>query len=197
MVTGMTDTLNTFNNYFSNNYNGLVKYTIMIGQSVNLIEKRERWAKDILHDSYLKINNRLTMSGFTGNLTGYTMITINNALISHYNKVVKTIPIEINTDSIDNIEDILLAQEQEHKERVVYQNEIEIISRNIFRYLSTRYNDKQKYIFRTYFLNKKMTYKKVKKTTGYSLGFISETIKKIKQDLKYNFTHWMVANGVY
>ena len=184
--------VNHFDNYFSTNYNGFVRLVKKLQQSIRkeAVQTLQFDSKDIVNETYLKVRSKIPDSGWTGNITGYTLITLKNSVITAKEQSKKFLPLELHR-VLNEADWSMIENERDQIERQVYGDNLRETSKRIFKYIETKYNDKERFIFRAYYLNKKQTYKKVQKQTGYSIGFISETIKRMKQDLRNNKDQWM------
>lgn len=148
--------------------------------------------KDSIHNCYLKVLERINSGKLehTENIKGYTLITLKHEIIDRHNEDAKRDYANLSEVQIE-AEQILIDKEQSIESTAKYLDEIRHISKEIFQYLDQRYTDKQLSVFKIYFLNNKMTYRKVSKLTNYSIGFVSETIKIIKKDLKENLINYI------
>ncbi len=80
----------------------------------------------------------------------------------------------------------LIYHEQEYLEKIekhIYENNL---LNDIFDYVQVNYSAKDAGIFKFYFYND-ISYSQIKELTGWSIGYIFNTIKKIKIDVKEQF----------
>lgn len=183
-----------FNEFFIDNYKNLVKDA----QKITNHNPYYDMAEDFVHDNYIKILNRIALSGFTGsNFRGYFFMAMKNdfRVLKNREKVRHFVPI----DTVDNdngweygktnrskAEQYLLEEEEWNKDQEQYHTIIESIVIHLFKYVQIKYNDKQTYLFITYFLEGD-TYKQLSERTGVDISIISKTIKPMKLDIKNNF----------
>ena len=166
--------------------------------SGNNYNRFEQNPTDILNDVYIEVSNRVDASGITGTtLVSYIKQSLRNNLYYQVRPDLKKNKIKkINyCDVTQQIEEIFLYKEELEKQHKIYDEESMYISKKIFQYIEGRYDQQSKYIFKCYFLmERRMTYKKLSKQTGYSIKDCCNTIKKIKKDLNENFNDWLISN---
>lgn len=196
-----------FNETFSENYDTFRYYTSTVmtnnyslyNDGINderVIEK--------VHDVYERIMQRVTVSAVTAStIIGYIKNVIRHAI---YDDVrpdlvknrIKHIHLgnDLNAGYHKVIEDVCYDNDTADKQHLQYRETSMYLSKKMFQYIELRYNEKQQYIFKCYFLmTKKMTYQRLSEQTGYSIAYCSLTIKKIKRDLRNNFNNWLKDNS--
>lgn len=195
-MTGETIYLNLvkdFDRFFETKYEKLLNEAVSITQHYD-------YSADMVNDAYLKVRQRIWLSGFTGNnFHGFLWQSISNEWKVLCNR--KKIRHFVDIDSSDNedgyyhsdrikAENVLLLEDEWNKQQEEYYQKIEFIVRILFNYIETHYNEKEAYLFKTYFLLGE-TYKELSIRTGYSQSYISNTIKPIKKKLKHNFIDYL------
>lgn len=195
MLTGVTlwiDQVRHFDNYFSKNYGKIRNEAVSITQHY-------QYADDLVNDVYLKVKRRIWLSGFTGtNVHGYIWQSILNEwrLICNKDKVRQFVSIE-NENSEDEhheyrpeVEKKLQEQNEWNEQQEDYYQSVEFVVNILFNYVETRYDQKAATLFKMYFLVGD-TYLELCNITGYSLGYVSKTLKPIKQDVRDNFSKYL------
>lgn len=181
-TTGSTmEILNAYDNFVQSNYDRLYTHA--------LVTTRDReYASDLLGDVYIAIKEMIIASGYTTQrFITYFCKSITNTWIDKLrkdNSRNKRYKFETD-DSLVNKEYEDNYMEEEHLMR-----EREYKCNMIFNYIEQKYTDRECYIFKTYFLfppDKRMTFQVIADMTGMSTGFCSETIKKIREDIRNNF----------
>ena len=209
----MVITLAEFNRTFTDNYDTFRYYTsTVLTKNYNTFNDGITDSRVIgkVHDAYETIVERVVASAITATtIIAYIKQTIRNALFNDVrtdliknrirhesyrpSDVVNPTNAAMSYDqSIANeLEQYFQDKENEAEQELDYYYRSQYYSKKIFQYLERRYNEKDCYIFRCYYLMpKKMTYRKLEKQTGYSKSTCSNTIKKIKYDLRKNFPEW-------
>ncbi len=151
--------------------------------------------EDMVMDSYIKIRNRIQLSGFT--ITKYS--TLNKSLYSFFwrslynsNKTKKRLDkrkdqmLDASDDVVEYLMDEVL-QEQEHDKQAYY-DRLDVMVRYLFKFVQIRYSDKHNFLFKSYYLNPDTrSYDKLTASTGYKRKYIVDVIQTIKQDIRTNF----------
>lgn len=186
-----------FDQFFIQQYDYLKSFS----QSINPLADYE----GLLHDCYVKCKNRIIVAGFSGNtFINFVRVTIVNQYKSNYRLQQKRHNVHYNEDAFPlpddphgnwrwKIEEKLQEiQEQEEQEQET-QGQISYINTMIFQYIDENYDDRDKFIFKTYFLlkPKKINYKQLSEATGFSISTVSNTIKGMKQDIKANLEEYI------
>jgi len=175
MVSGNTIAAQNFDDFFNANYKKL--YTHSLVQTHNREE-----AIDLLHTTYLKLKTYIVASGYTTTrFITYVCTSISNTFIDgkrkkKYEHVCDTV-LETHEDENDSQE-----LEDQQKDR-------EYLCKYIFKYIENKYDEKQCYVFRVYYLypkNERMTFQKISNQTGLGITYCSDTIKKIRNDVRIN-----------
>ncbi len=191
-MTGQTMYLNIvklYDKFFNDNYNKLLNDATSITQHYD-------YSVDMVHDNYLKVRNKIWKNGFNGdNYYGYLWLSIKNdwRVLKNREKIRKFIDIDDTTNHFDDIEkaeQYLLVEDNWNKQQEEYYQSVEYVVMELFKFVETRYDEKQSYIFKCYFLLC-LTYKELSNQTGYSQSYISNTIKPLKKDIKHNFEQYL------
>jgi len=185
------------NNLYIHHYPYLLKFSKKITQQVNRNRHIKTDYKDFPNQAYIKIIDKINKNNWkivNHNITGLTLTIIRNLIIDE-NKQNKN-----NYGMFDSfnpeIEKILQDKIIIEEDNINYRNDLEYISKMLFKYLELKYSEKDIYIFRVYYLTSKSTYKKVSYLTKYHFTYISQIIKKIKMDLKSNFENYLKNNKI-
>jgi len=178
--TNNIEALSNFDTFVMRNYGRLKTHALVYTHN-------DEDATDLLHDTYLKIKQFIIMSGYTTQrfITHFCKSITNTFIDQKRKKKYNFIDIEILDDTYeeDNYADI------EEKTR-----ENEYLCKYIFKYLERNYSEKEQYIFKVYYLyppKSRMTYNKISQQTGISITTCSDTIKKIRYDLKLNLINFV------
>lgn len=191
-------------------------YNEVINQNYNRLLTFAKLDEDRVHDSYLKVLNRITGTTFTASsmtelwrkLVVYTKTAIFNDFKTEMVLKKKTIPFNtglaiptsmINDDKVHHVfksnynyeaEDKLQQQELQDQLETQEQNQMRFEVQMLFEYLKKHYPESSQYVFRVYYLHdskgKKITYKQLAEITGYSLSKCCGIIQGIKADLRKN-----------
>ncbi len=194
-VTNFNNLIKSFDSFYINNYNKLVFEARSITQHYDYHE-------DIVQDCYIKMRNRIGLSGFTSiNFHGYLWLSIMNEwkVLCNRNKIRSFHSIsdaELDVHTINHAEEKLQESNNFHDNQQQYYEQIEYIVMMLFKYVQIRYDDKQSYLFISYFLLND-TYRTLSERTGYSISYISSVIMPIKKDLKANFKTFLKHNTLY
>jgi RNA polymerase sigma factor (sigma-70 family) len=177
-----------FDKFFKENYKKILN-------DARSITKNDLYYEDIVNENYLKIRERILRNGFNGNFYAYVWISIKNDFSTikktQGKRVMKDIDdYDNNSSDIEKAEQILLQQQYWNDENETYYQNIEFIVMKLFDFIETRYNEKQCYLFKTYFLLS-TNYKELSEITKYSQTYISNTIKPMKKDVKNNFINYL------
>lgn len=179
---GNNDKIQEFNQFFSENYNYLKGFTKSIDPKNDY--------QSTLHTVYLKCRDRIAVNGYEGNnYMNFTRVSLMNTYKSQYRSNKKNTFVDIEDhDYYALIEEILLLKEEQDTQDELIQYELSYIVNGIYDYLDSYYSDKEKFIFKTYFLlkHKHLNYKQLSEATHYSISSVSNIIKKIKKDLREN-----------
>lgn len=179
-MSGNTKTVKEFDKFFSQNY----KYLLGFTKSIDVRNDYE----SMLHDCYLKCRTRLALSGFSGhNYLNYTRVTIINTYKTSYRDMKRTIDYT-SVEHENEIEDALQQNFEYDEANKQYDYEMVYLNTLAYEYVNKYFNPKENAIFRTYYLlkHKKLNYKQLALATHYSQNTVSNTIKRIKKDLKIN-----------
>jgi len=176
------DKVNEFNQFFSSNYKYLKGFTKSIDCKADY--------ENLLHHVYLKVRDRIETNGYNGNeYMNFTRVALMNSYKSQYrqNKKIQIIDID-DEDFTNHIETILVNQEELLQQDQLIQAEISYIINGIYEYVEKYFNQKELFVFRTYYLlkHKHLNYKQLSEATGYSVTSVSNIIKRIKKELRQN-----------
>lgn len=175
--------LQDFNCWYNQNYKKIMTWAI-----------NNRIDADTVHDSYIKVNERITKLGYTGS-TYMTYIkrsiqnlNINNKLKKKYNHI----DID-NTDFKNTIEKKLMDTDDFHKDDQLYQEQLMYFSKNLFKYIDSQsYDDEWKFVFKSYFLaSGRFTYHKLTEVTGINKNKCTEIITTMKSDIRDNLINYI------
>ena len=151
--------------------------------------------QDILHECYCKCRDRISKVGFSGKtFLNFTRVTIINTFKSGYR--FKQKHKRIHYDDINytaHIEETLAhRQDMEEKDHQLEQHQ-SYLNTMVFSYIDERFSKREVFVFKTYFLlkHKKMNYKQLSLTTGYSTGTVSGIIKRMKSDIRLNLEDYV------
>ena len=176
----------TVNDFYIKRYNNLIGYC-----------NDKNIEHDFLNDVYLKMIKVFT--GDTSNLSdkeyySYTIKSLWNLMLDNEKSLRKRRTVHY-TDSPniqDELEYKLQIEEQYDKDTILYKEEIEYLTKMLFKYIQDQdYDDKEIYIIKSYFLEDKMTYKKLELKININLHKIKRTIRFFKNDVKTNFIPWL------
>ena len=180
-------TTEIYNDVFTRQYKHFIKFS--------------KGDADNVHNSYLKTVNRLNEMTFTATtetelrdkLKIYTKTVIHNGFKTE-KKLQKTY-IDVGWEA----EDKLTLTNKHHEDERLYHEELEYFTIKLFEYLKKNHTPEDQYVFRVYYLydknNKKITYEKLSKITGYSVSKCCGIVQKLKQDLKLNLISYINTNG--
>ena len=179
-----------FDQFFVNKYEKLLNEAVSITQHYD-------YSQDMVNDAYLKVRQRIWVSGFTGtNFHGFVWQSLSNEwkVLCNRRKIRHFVDIddqENNYLDIEKAEQYLLTEEEWNKVQEQYYQRIERIVMILFNYIETNYPERDAYLFKTYFLLGE-TYKELSIRTGYCQSTISNTIKPIKKKLKVEFENYLI-----
>lgn len=169
-----------YDKFFVENY----KYLLGFSKSINPAYDYE----SLLHDCYLKCKKRIESNGYDGKeFLNFTRVTIMNTFKTNYRNKKNNVDFDL-IDFNSEIESKLKFNadiEQQEKDRYAY---VSYINTSAFEFVDKYFNDKEKFIFKTYYIlkGKQLNYKQLALVTGYSITSVSLIIKKIKKELKIN-----------
>jgi len=181
------DKVNEFDKYFNVNY-------IKIKRSAKTLMKHSEDYEDVLHNVFLTIRDRISRKGFEGNkYGGYIYISLMNEFKLAKNKEKKNITLDIDDEVIMNIAEwCILEDENSYQSHLNYVEENEYITKVLFEFIGKNFNEKECFIFRTYYLSKdKMTYKRLADITKYEYSTLQQMIKEIKKKIRLEFIFYL------
>ena len=149
---------------------------------------------DILHDAYIKVRNRIEKSGFNGtNYGGYLYLSIKNEfLIKKRNeKKYKEVGYDINPNMYFEVEHLLLEFEEIAQSTAEYDRDLMYVSEKLFKFVEIHFDEKTNYVFRSYYLLPKQTYRKISARTNFTLKEISYIMKNTKKKIRKDFVKWV------
>jgi len=186
-MTGITK-IEEFNNFFVNEY----KYLLGFSKSIDPRNDYE----SLLHNCYLKIYQRIALSGYSGSTyLNFMRCTIMNTFKTNYRDKKHTIDAE-DLHVVNEVEDYLRDQEDYLDQQKENDEKNQIINTYVYEYVQKYYSPQENMVFKTYFVlkHKHLNYKQLSQATGLSMNAVSIIIKKIKKDLKANLKNYML-NG--
>ena len=183
-MTGHTNEITIFNNWFADNYNVLQKYC-----------KRYKIEEDLLNDIYINIRDRIVRSGYTQTyFKTYVVRSLRNLHINEKKKLNGRYEIDYcNEDYTVTIENKLQEQDDTDRDTQLYREDVIFLSKMIFKFIENRnYNEEMQFVFRCYFLMpNRMTYSKLHLMTGVDKVKCCRIIKTIKKDIRNGFLDWL------
>jgi hypothetical protein len=187
-MTGFTNDVIYYNNWFADNYHGLQKYC-----------KRYRINEDILNDVYINVRERILRSGFTESYyTTYVKRSIRNLKINEEKKCNGRHFVDCDSEDYTNtVENKLQNIDETDRDTQQYREEIMYLSKKIFEYLQTqRYDDNWNFVFRCYYLMpNRFTYSKLHAMTGINKNACTKIIQTMKKDIRINFLIWLNSDN--
>jgi RNA polymerase sigma factor (sigma-70 family) len=178
-----------FDNFYTKKYNQLLS-------EARSITQHNEYSDDIVNDTYLKVRNRIWLSGYTGNnFHSFCWRSIQNEWFVQCNRKKIRHFIDIDdrdkyNDDINKAEIILLNEEEWNQRQEEYYRSIENIVMILFKFIEINYSERDAYLFKTYFLLGE-TYSELSERTGYSKALISKVIKPQKKAIKINFERYL------
>ena len=185
MISGHTNEITIFNNWFADNYNVLQKYC-----------KRYKIEEDYLNDVYINVRDRIVRSGYTQTyFKTYVVRSIRNLRINEMKKLNGRYEIDYHDEDYTNtIENKLQEQDETERDTQQYRDDVMYLSKKLFEYLMQegRYSEEWNFVFRSYYLMAgRMTYAKLNVMTGIDATKCCRIIKTIKKDIRLNFLQWL------
>ena len=178
-----------FDDFFVKNYNYLLGFSKSINPKADY--------ESLLQDCYIKCVNRIEVNGYTGSsFLNYTRVVIMNQYKSNYRNK-KHIMLTLDEPIVESETECLLQlneiNEEQQKERDKWAG---YVNTYIYDYVEKYYSPKEIFIFKTYFKlrNKKINYEELSDLTGYSVSTVSNIIKRIKKDIKFNINIYIKTN---
>jgi len=181
------DKVKEFDKYFNANY-------IKIKRSAKTLMKHSEDYEDVLHNVFLTIRDRISRKGFEGTkYGGYIYISLMNEFKLSKNKEKKNITLDIDDEVIMNIAEWCMEDyENSYQSHLNYVEENEYITKVLFEFIGKNFNEKECFIFRTYYLSKdKMTYKRLADITKYEYSTLQQMIKEIKKKIRLEFIFYL------
>ena len=176
-----------YNDWYSGYYKNLINWS-----------KRNHIETDIVHDSYLKVIDRISKNGFVGDAyITYTKFSIKNYKINLSKKENNLFFLTIDDqDWVTTIENVLLEKDFENDQSLIYQDELLFFSKALFKFLEhKKYNEEWMFIFKSYYLTpNRFTYKKLTEATGVNKNKCTLIISTMKKDIKENLLNWVKEN---
>jgi RNA polymerase sigma factor (sigma-70 family) len=181
--------VNEFNQFYKKNYNYLVSFS-------KSIDPRNDY-ESLAHDAYIRCQDRILSNGYEGeNFLNYTRVAIMNLYKSNYRKNKKLSKVDIEDPAFFSyIEDILQGKEdQQIRDDEKYHRDI-YLTTMVYEYLEKYCLPKEVFIFKTYYLlkHRHLNYKQLAEATNYSLTTVSNVIKKVKKQLRYNIKSYIIS----
>lgn len=178
-MTGNTQ-LHEFNTFFASNYDFLLGFA----KSINTKSDYE----SLLHNSYLKCAKRVDLSGYSGSTyLNFVRVVITNTYKTNYRDTRHTIDAD-HPDYQEEIETVLAEEHEYQEQKRLREQEMSYINTQAFDYVDKYFSPRDNMIFKTYYVlkHKHLNYKQLAEATGYSITSVSNTIKKIKKQLRVN-----------
>lgn len=175
-MTGNTQALLNFDEFITQNYDKVYTHAYCTTGD-------EEKAHDLLQDTYLKVRNFIAMSGYTTQrfITHFCRSVTNLWIDQKRKRNYEYVPHDILDNSFDEDD----YDEIEHQQQLR-----EAKCKIIFQYIENKYDAKENYVFRVYFLfppSERMTYQKISNQTGLTIKYCSLTIRKIRDDIKRTY----------
>jgi RNA polymerase sigma factor (sigma-70 family) len=181
-MSGTTVMLQSFDKFVQHNYPKLLTHAMVV-------TKNYEDASDLLHNVYIKIKQRIIESGYTTQrYITYFCTAISNTFFAERKAKKNRIGyVDIDECYLD-LEKILEHNDESWQQQEEFHQEKEYLTKMIFKFLENKYNDKEIYIFKCYYLfyPERMTYQKLSDQTGVSITYCSKIIKEIKMDIHQN-----------
>ncbi len=176
-----------FDNFFVTNYTYLLGFT----KSIDVRNDYE----NLLHDVYIKLRNRITLSGYSGTTyLNFTRVTIMNTYKTLYRDKKRTIEYGSN-DHSDEIENQLQQEYDYQEQHNTNDMRMSYINTSIYEYVDRYFTPKENAIFKTYYClkHKRLNYKQLSKATGYSITSVSNTINRMKKNIRENLKTYILT----
>jgi len=184
-----TDKLKEFDQFFVREYRYLMGFT----KSINPAHDYE----STLHDVYLRLRDRIEINGFQGNdYLNYTRCALMNFYKSHYRNQKNKIIVDIeDPDFYNNIEQTLLQNQIQVDQEAEQQHINSYLNTMIYEYVEQNFKPKEIFVFKTYFLlkHKRLNYKTLAETTGFSITSVSNIIKRMKKSIKSDLSLYITS----
>jgi hypothetical protein len=154
--------------------------------------------EDCLTNNYIKIRQRIAASGFTAtkyhtmerSMYSFFWRSLSNESKTLRVKDSRVAVVDVQRESIADLANEALIEDLHNKQ--LYYDQLDIVVKHLFRFVQLRYNEKNQFLWKLYYLNPDSnTYKKLATSTGYKQGSVVEIIRTIKQDIKRNFVKWL------
>lgn len=188
-ITGKTITLDV-DTFFSTNYCNLIQYCC--DKNIEL---------DELNEVYIKLKTISLPTGMTASeYHSYIKKSLWNRMLDNkkslrYKNTVYSESICRLTDNQDWIEQALKAVDDDNEDSRLYTEQIEYLTKKLFQYIEKNgFTEYEVFIFKSYFLVPKMTYKKLNEEIGIDMTKIQRTIRMFKHSIKTNFIKWLADN---
>jgi len=175
------DKAKQFDYFFSKNYKLLLNYS-------KSIDRKSEDSQDLLHNVFLKCRNRIISSGYSGNdFLNFTRVSILNTYKTDYKNNKKITKVNIDDPNFYNYIDQYLGDKEIEviKEKEIQDREV-FLTAMIYEYLEKYVDERDRFIFKSYFLlkHRHINYQQLSECTGFSLSTVSNTIKRLKKQLK-------------
>ena len=176
-----------FDEFFISEYDYLLGFTQSIDPKANY--------NDLLHDTYCRCKDRILVAGFSGEtFLNWVRVSLMNGYKSNYRLEQKRYNIDFeDVNYYHNIEQVLQLKLNQEEQENEYNQQVSYLNTMVFSYINDKYGEKEKFVFKTYFLlkPKKINYKQLSEATGYSMTAVSNIIKRMKQDIKKNLENYI------
>lgn len=180
--------LEQYNKCFSDNYNEFKVLAKSINNNYDYM--------GLLHTSYLLGLESIKRNGLKNriNIKNFIKVIIINRYKTEYRNKKQQIDIDCQ-DNQPEIESKLQLEEHQNQQDKESQTKRSYINTLLYEYVDQYYCEKDKFIFKTYYLlkHKHLNYKQLAEATGYSIATVSKIIKRIKKDLKINIECYILT----
>lgn len=151
--------------------------------------------EDNVHEIYIKLKSNIYPTGMTViEYNQYIKKSLYNLMLDEKKSLryKSTLQLPYSRELNLEIEENLQRQNNYDEDTKRYNQEIEWLSKMLFRFIQLKgFNEYELYIFKSYYLVPKMTYRKLNEKTGISTDKIQLTIRKFKFEIKNNFINWL------
>lgn len=178
---------NHLDNYFTLFYPGLLNHVSFLNKKFKQILNDDE-ELELLNDTYIRLKDRLITNPLTGatTLSSYVLLSFLNEFRrrSKYKKHF--------IYSIDNPDNEIIINDKLEESELFNNNQehydsCDRLTRALFDFIRTRYDDKHTFLFKTYYLTKINSYRKLSTVTGLKYNYIKNLLSAMKADVKNNF----------
>ena len=181
------DKAQEFDNFFCDEYEYLVQFSRSIDPKTDYL--------DLLHDSYIRCRERITVAGYSGlDFMNFMRVTIINTYKSGYRLKQKRPQVNLECENYyQTIETKLQLKREQEQQEIDYQNQVEYLNTMVFCYIDETFDEKEQFVFKTYYLlkPKRINYSQLSNVTGLSITAVSNIIKRMKTSIKENLENYI------